>query len=551
MSDPTLQALEKALGLAAQQGNVKAAQAITAEMRRMLIAANPDVTKPEDPRIAASKMAAKGMGGMEAATISAGRTADKILSGVKQVQLQGLAGGEAPGIFKGLTPQELQPEGAKAELDRMAVEQTDKDIAFSGVQRERPISSALGGMAPYLGVPGSAGILAGAGMAGGMEAMQYGTPEERASRGLLGTATFGAGGMLGKAVGRAIAPVAPRAISGTQSAALRSGQNLGIKPRLSEVTGSRFLARMEDMAARTPGGAGIMDDFARGNTQSINRAASQTIGENADELTPSVFAAASDRLGKVFESVKKLPGQPIRITANVGNAADDILRQQSKMIPQQQDANLIKLAREAKWAAQNKGRIDGETYQLLRSGLSEASFDASGTNRALYGKLLESVDDAAEESLKASGHGELASSLRTARAQYSNLKTLERGLVAEGGNVSPARLGGVLRSKNPGAFREGRGGVLGDIARYGESFKPLQQGSQTYERQAASDLLGLLVQSPVAYGTAKFTTSPLMTAYPGLLARNPRAAMFANQAGLLASPAARGASMGLLNDYLQ
>src|SRR5690606_38604069 len=141
-------------------------------------------------------------------------------------------------------------------------------------------------------------------------------------------------------------------------------------------------------------------------------------------------------------------------------------------------------AQQAKTLAANKARIDGEAYQLIRSGLSEASFDASGTNRVLYGKLLEALDDSADASLRASGHAALADSLKTVRPQYGNLKVLEKGAVAEAGNVSPARVASTLRSKNPAAFREGRleGNQLFDIARMGEAFKPLRAGSPTYER---------------------------------------------------------------------
>lgn len=543
-----LQQMEAALQAAANAGDVAAAKSIAVEMRRMIQRVNPQAGLPKDPRIEGARMAAKGMGTGEAMAVGAGRATDRLMAGLEQLRA---AADTRPGVAALRPPQLVEQD--KARLGQLASEQAEKDLTYSaGVGREAPFAAGIAQGLPYMAVPGSMGVLRGAATVGGLEGAQYGQPSERVTRGLLGAGTAALGGYAGKALGGAIAPTRPGVITGTQAEALRAAENLGINPRLSQVTGNPSLARMEDMAARTPGGAGIMDDFAKANQQSINRAAARTIGEDASELTPSVFAAASDRLGRVFESIKSLPGRPIQLTKQVGVVADDILRQQGKMIAQQQDENLTNLAMQAKALSANKGRIDGESYQLLRSGLSEASFDASGTNRVLYGKLLESIDDAADFSLRNAGQKDLAEALKLSRPQYGNLKTLEKGLVSEGGDVSPARLAQVLRKKNPGAFREGKGkGELFDIARYGESFKPLSQGSQTYERQVSSDLLGMLLKAPLAYGAAKASTSPLLTRYPSFLATNPQAALLAQQGGLLASPVTRGATMGLLSPYFQ
>lgn len=491
----------------------------------------------------AADMAAEGVGLGESLAISAGRTFDKAAMGLKQLTLSGLQQLPLP---------EMINKGISQELGEMATQEGEKNEAFSALEKNRPISTAIGGALPYLAIPASMGVIPSAAVVGGAEAMQYGTPGERATRGMFGFGGALAGGLVGKGVGKMIAPTAPGAVSGTQASALSAGQKLGIQPRLSEVTGSRFLSRMEDMAARTPGGAGVMDDFARANAQAINRAASKAIGENADEMTPAVFAAARARITKPFEDLKKLPGNPVKLNQSVISAADDVLRQQTKMISQQQDAGLIDLAKNLKWAASNRGKIDGEAYQLLRSGLSEASFDATGTNKTLYGKLLEAVDNSADASLRSAGHGGLADSLKASRPQYAGLLQLERGMVSEGGNVSPARLAQVLRAQSPGKFREGKGGPLFDIGRLGESFKPLRQGSQTYEREVSSSLLDTAIKAPWAYGWANATTSPILTTYPRFLATNPNAALAANRVGgLLADPAARGTTMGLLNAYLQ
>lgn len=531
---------EKALQAAEAAGDVEGARALAVDMRRFMQAQNPSLGRPEDPRIEASKMAAKGMGIPETLAVGAGRTFDKLGAGIRHAQL-GSVVSDSPSWL----PQ--VPAGLKQEAgQRMGTiesEQADKNIAYRGLEQERPFASAIGGALPYAAatVP-SAGLLGSSALIGAGSAMEYGTPEERATRGALGFGTSLVGGAVGRGIGGVVA--SGRGLPASQRSGLNAGGNLGIRPRLSQVTGNKTIEGLEDWASRVPGGRGVMDKFAQNNQQAVNRAASKSIGENADELSPEVFARARARIVKPFEDIKNLPGRPITITPSVGATAEDILKTTAKMTPGQKDANLISLAEQAKAMAANKGRIDGEAYQLLRSGLSEAAFDATGTNKALYGRLLEAVDDAAEQSLKAAGQSELAAALKVSRPQYKNLLTLERGLVAEGGNVSPARLGQGLRTQNPAAFREGRmkGNPLYDIARYGESFKPLQQGSQTFERTWLGNPVASIVGALPAYAIAKATTSPLMTFYPRHIGSTQAAGLLGQ--GL--NPAVRGGTMGLL-----
>ena len=400
--------------------------------------------------------------------------------------------------------------------DNSALEQQKANEAetYAKLQQQHPIATAVGETLPYAAVPASLGVVPAAATIGAVEAIKYGSPQERLSRGLLSAGTTAAGGMAANKLASMIAPSTGVPASSTEL--LNRAGDIGVKPRLSQITGSKYAAMLEDFASRTPGGAGVMSEFNRANQEAFNRVGAKSFGEQANELSPFVFSNARSRLGKVFEDVKSIPGRPIEIGQNVGSVADDIIRQQSKMIPSQQDAQLVKLAQDAKAMAANRGRIDGEQYQLLRSGLSEESFNASGTNRNHYGQLLEALDDSAQQSLKKSGYDKLASDLKSARPQYSNLSTIEKGLVAEGGNLSPSRLAQALRSRNPAAFREGK---LNDqdlltIAQYGENFKPLREGSQTYERGVVSSMPETLIKAPFAYLAAKATTSPAALAYP-------------------------------------
>lgn len=537
MSD--FQRFERALKAAAAAGDVDGARQLASQMRKMMLAQDPSVGDKPDPRKEAAKMAAKGMGVGETIAVSAGRGMDKIGAGVEQLAHLSRT---TPTYGAAQVPNDLRATSERR-LIEMKGEEQEKDIAFSGVQRERPFTSAVGEAAPYAAVPASMGLLGASAVVGGLEASKYGTGQERLSRGVLGAGSNFVGGAAGNAIGGLLAPVAKGAVSSAQRQALEGMDVMGVNSRMSQVTGSPFWSRVEDWAARTPGGAGVMREFGDANQAAINRTAASGIGQVADELSPAVFANAARDTGKVFEDIKNLPGRNIEIDANVGTVADEVLRAQSKMLPHLRDENLISIATKAKALSSNKGKIDGETYQLTRSGLTESSFDATGSNKALYGKLLAALDGSADASLRAGGKTDLADSLRTVRPQYGNLKLLEKGAVAEGGNVSPARLASAMRTQNPGAFREGRmaGNPLYDIARMGEVFKPLQAGSPTYERTLMSNPVSTTLGAMASYPAAKLATSQAAQFYPRHIGGTPAAGALAE----LARSGAKAPAMAL------
>lgn len=487
------------------------------------------------------RMSASGMdtGPVDAALIAAGRTSDKVIQGVKQLGLGGISRFGPPSFAT----------AANADLAALQNAEAEKDAAYGALKEKRPFATAIGEGAPYVAIPASAGIptmMAGSALLGGL---QYGTPEQRMGRAATDAGAALIGGLAGNAVGSAVAP-GRAAMNESKSLALDAAGRIGYKPRLSEITGSPLAARIEDVSARIPGGAGVMQRLEQSNASALNRAAASSIGENATELTPRVFGAAADRLGKVFEDIKslstvKVNGRdvlPIQINKSVGTVADDVLRKQGKMIASQQDAQLVELAKQAKALAANNGRIDGETYQLIRSGLSEAAFDATGTNKTLYGSLLSALDSSAEQSLRQSGNGALADALKAARPQYANLKILEKGATAQGGDVSAAKVASTMRTNNPSAFREGRtSGPLTDVALVGEGMSRLKAGSPTFER-SVMDPLSLLLYSPLSYLGAKATTNPLINNYAAFAARSPTMGILSQ----FANPAVRGPAMGLL-----
>lgn len=466
--------------------------------------------------------------------IGLGRFHDTAAMGLKQVALEAV---------NRLSPNEK----IKQELARLAEEQSSNTAAYKAFQNRFPTETAIGETAPFAFTPG--GPL-GVGMKmAGTEALRYGNPQERAAHGLVGMGSGLLSGLMGNMVGGYINPN----LTTMQRNALREGDQMGIQPRLSQVTQSPAIARYEDMAARIPGGAGVFEDFTRANTTAVNKVAARSMGQEADasgQVGDEVFANAKRELGRVFEAIKSVGKvnvggrlvNPIQLDTGVIAAADDVIRTQAKL-GNRANQQIVDLAKQAKRMAGLRSRIDGEAYQLWHSDLTDASFSAfkasDSTSGKAYQGLLGALDRAAESSLRRANLGGLADELRTVRPLYANYKLLLRGTVAEGGDVSTARVAQAMRTLNPTSFRTGGGGELAKLGRYAEAFPPLRAGSQTFERGVTADPLAALALGGPAYAIAKATTNPAVTYIPRKLGGTTAgavlgpAASYSTRAGML------------------
>lgn len=488
------------------------------------------------------------LGPLDPLTIGAGRTADQIIAGVKQ---------GAAAIPHLLASEDKKP-AFQDKLDALAAEQQEKDQAYAPLQQKHPIATGVGQALPYLAVPSSMGTMGQMATVGSLEGLKYGSNEDRVTRALSGSLLQGTGNLVAKGGAALINPVVPGGISQTQAQALKDAISLGIKPRLSQITGSKYASQLEDFAANTPGGAGTMAEFNSANQRAINKVGTEAIGQKGySELSPTVLSNASRDLGAVFEDIKALGkvnvgGRqvlPIQVNADVGTAADKVLAVQSKLPSEMQNGDVISLAQKARQLASLKGRIDGESYQLIRSNLSDAAHTAfsggSSTAGKAYQAMLKALDDSAENSLRQSGNTLLAEQLRQVRPQYAALQTIEKGRVAAGGNLNPQLLGGAMRTNNPKMMREAdaSNNPLLAVARYGEDFPPLREGSQTYTRDVVSSPISTAVKAPFAWLASKATTSPLALTYPSVFGGTKAAEL----AALLSKPATRLGVVGAGN----
>lgn len=421
--------------------------------------------------------------------IGAGRSADKMVQGIRQGwnELVSLYG----------------PDGAAQEARRtlaeLAANESDKNRAYAPLKEEHPFATGIGETAPLMAIPGGASIPAQMGIAAAIGASKYGTPTERVKEGVLDAAGTGIGAVVGKGINKLIDPVNPNVINETRKGALDSMVDYGYKPRLSQVTGSPTAEAVERWASNTPGGRSVMRGHESANEVIFNKVAAKSIGQTSDELSDKVLGAAKTELGKVFNDIKALPGKQIEIGPSVATTADDILREQGKLLPTQQSNELIKLATTARRMANLNTKIDGEAYQLQRSALSDAVDASEGMVKNQYRKLLKALDDSAEASLQNSGNTKLAADLRDVRPKYANLKTLEKSGVVKGGDINPQKLG------NKSTRNE-----LTDIANFGESFNPLPKPFPT---QSAMEAVMNALLTPASYTGAKLSTNPLLVGY--------------------------------------
>lgn len=452
----------------------------------------------------AGAMAREGMTPLDALLVGGGRFVSTLGAGIKQ------------GVLNNYNI--ISPGSEKDAIKNLSDEQTANTQAYKSVQKEFPFSTSLGENLPYLGLGGGP---FGLGLKSALiEGMKYGSPQQRGMGALSVGLTTGLGGAVSNTLGKYINP----ALSETQRGALSDMADFGIKPRLSQVTQSPTIERFEDWASRTPGGAGVMETFNRKNQDAANSIAAATIGQKANTLSQRVLNDASNDMGAVFDRIRALP-PIIRLGQNVEAAADAVLKEQAKL-GTMANADLVAVARQAKSAASQRGKIPGDTMQLWLTKLADKSSTAFSGGDATSGRgfnaLKDALFDSGETSLRGAGQDGLADAFKTVRGQWGNFRTLTKGNVSKDGDVNPVLLAGALRTENPTGFRTGS--LPGDLPRLGaigEAFPPLRAGSQTYERQSVSDLPSTVARALFAYPTAKVTTSPMFTWLPSTLGGTP------------------------------
>lgn len=388
----------------------------------------------------------------ESLAVGSGRMIDRLLAGGKQM-LQGITGAD---------PEPLRRQ------------QQFTDAAYAPRQRSNPIGTSVGESLPgaIASIPFTGGaslpgvVLTGALSAAAPELLAYGSPTERLERG----AKAGVGGAIGAGAGAMLARGVQPFARGAQVSddALNAADRIGVKLTAGQRTQNPMLLNAENYLSRSPGFSGEMQARALANQQLFNRSAAHAMGENADDLSGKVFQAAKDRIGSEFDRLSNAAA-PDLSSPDFFNA---LARVDSANRARQSFAR-PEIAREIDKALDLAagGKLTGKAYQEIRSELSSASTKAYTGGDATLGDALKQIRAALDQAANASLSSADQAAYATARDQYKAYKLLTKGMVAEGGNVSPARLAGALRQDNPDAFRRGVQSPLRDIATIGESVK--------------------------------------------------------------------------------
>lgn len=465
-------------------------------------------------------------GALQSGLIAAGRGTDRLVKGVQQ-------------LFYKAT-------GNQAAENQLAQDVAEEDAYYKPLADARPISTTIGGLAP------SAALMVGTGGGGALAmmgksalasavpgALEYGTGQERYGRALSGAI----GGAVGAGAGQLASRLLKPAGVGTSSVSkevLQAADRIGYKPTPAQITQSPFLANLENFFSKNPGSSGAMQRVAEANQTALNRAGAKAMGETAADLGETTFAAAKQRIGAEFDRLGKITAPQL---------GDDFLASLSH----------IDAANKARGAFMNKnvdglidksldlaakGNLSGTAYKEIRTELANQAQSAfkggDATTGQAYKAVVSALDDAAKKSLSKADQ----QAWDTARQQWSAFKTLSKGNVAEGGNLSAPRVASVVRRNGDGLRTGAAKGDLADIARIGESFKGVQNpnSGNLVNQLAYQNMLGPLMMAGNRVGSAAYM-SPLGRRYftGGLLDVGAGGELALTRAGgLLGAPAARG-----------
>ncbi|MDE2107089.1 MAG: hypothetical protein KGL39_58320, partial [Patescibacteria group bacterium] len=271
----------------------------------------------------------------------------------------------------------------------------------------------------------------------------------------------------------------------TAALASKAVNEFGIPLRGSQITNSPFMRYLDSAVAKMP----LSGLEAQNAAQKIafSRAVASTFGESADNLTPQVMSSARTRIGKVFNDVAS------RTNLNASALIQDlgtVLHEASQTLPDSSLSPLLKQVQNIGETA-DQGVISGKSYQALTAKgapLERAMNSADPNIRYYASQIRNALDDA----LQASASPEDLASLKNARLQWKNMRTVQ-DLAAKAnieGEISPALLLNAVKKSYKDMAYTGAG-QIGDLADIGQHFLKEPPSSGTGERAALYSMLGL------------------------------------------------------------
>lgn len=304
--------------------------------------------------------------------------------------------------------------------------------------------------------------------------------ESRAANAALG-AGLGAAGEAIPAGLRALSGKAAPAISLAKQDAIATAQQYGIPLHLSQVTDNRFLQSIGSAAKYLPFSGTTAADAAQ--RTAFNRALASTIGQSADDLTPTVMNAARTANSNGYNAL--FARNTVSFQPQTWQRLGQIARQAQQDLPPDQ-AQIVanQIGKFVDAAKANDGVIPGRLYQNVRQTVQKVE-GQNQPSKYLVGQVRKTMQDAANQSIGPQD----ASTLQALNQQFGNLKILDKALgQAQGANysVTPANLWRLSNTKF-GASPE-----MTQLAQLGQTVlkDPIQNSGTAQRMLAYHTLLG-------------------------------------------------------------
>lgn len=409
---------------------------------------------------------------LQAGLIGAGKKTNDIVQGAQDLI-------DTPQSFLGDKDAQMRMRDRKGEM-------AYQESLYSPLADKFPVSTALGESAPYFAapmkVPGMSLVASSALVPGLLGFTEYGTPQERMTRGAIAAGL----GLLAAGIPAALGGKAyPDKIDPYLKEVNEAGERLGFTPLPSvRRGGDRALqiaeARMESNARQAPKIADIKD----GNVRNLTKVAAKEIGlDGVDRLSPDRLTQAREKIGAVFENAGK--GKDIALDQQFYDDLDVIeakyaegAGRRSKKI-----ANTISDLKDmGKRFFMSPAEYKRQTSALVKDAMSISAKDAAKADALLDAR--KALDDAFDRGVP----GELKD-LKKARDQWRTMLMVESA-VNEAGDVSYNKLANVVRRKDDwGYLRGNKKSDLYDALRFFKAFPANFGNSGTTQRGLQPSLM--------------------------------------------------------------
>lgn len=311
----------------------------------------------------------------------------------------------------------------------------------------------------------------------------------------INTAAGGALGALGQGASNAVM-ASGRAAANAVSPQLRqiyeAAKARGISLSPAQLSDSRFLKFLDSQLRSVP----FSGAEARAASQRAqwNRSVANTLGEQADAVTPDVYAAAKRRIGSSFNELTARNSLPVD-DGLLGGLVE--VQQSAAQLGSDDTARAVAGVIQRVMKQAEDGRLPGRAYQSLDSELGQLL--KGGGEKALYlGRIRDVLRGAMDDAISPADR----EAWQLARQQYRNLKTVRDIVPQDGGDMSPQALSARVRSNQAGkeSAAQGKAGELGRLAQIGQRMKEPPSSGTAERLWLLATGAGSMANLPLAVG---------------------------------------------------